>query len=89
MVDSFLVLLVSLSSGIPVERLLREAGLALGAFCTIPIALYFVLFGGIAGSTLGGYLCSLVTPEHPGGLASAHPDHPLTLAEILRRTVKQ
>lgn len=85
-VDGFLVLLVSWSSGIPGERLVREAGWALGAFCAIPVALYFVLFGGIAGSTLGRYVCSLVT--RPDDRHIARPDHPLTLPEILRRAVK-
>jgi hypothetical protein len=83
-VDAFLVLLISWSSGIPVESLLQDAGWALGAFCAIPIALYFVLFGGIAGSTLGRYVCDLVEP-----LRTSHdrPHHPLTLPDILRRSV--
>jgi hypothetical protein len=83
-VDTFLVLLISWSSGIPVDSLLRDSGWALGAFCAIPIALYFLLFGGIAGSTLGGYVCDLVEP-----LRTRHvrQDHPLTLPDILRRAV--
>jgi len=72
------VLLISWSSGIDVKLLLHEAGWALGPFCAMPIALYFLLFGGIAGSTLGRYVCSLIEPP---------PDHPLTLPEVLRRAV--
>jgi hypothetical protein len=77
-VDTLLVLLISLSSGVGVEALLRNSGWALGAFCALPIALYFVLFEGIAGTTLGRRACSLVDPS---------PDHPLTLPDILRRAV--
>ena len=77
-VDTLLVLLISLSSGVEVEALLRNSGWALGAFCAIPIALYFVLFEGIAGTTLGRRACSLIDPS---------PDHPLTLPDILRRAV--
>ncbi len=79
-VDAFLVLLISWSSGVRPTVLLREAGLAIGSFCAIPIALYFLLFGGIAGSTLGGYVCSLIQPS---------PDHPLSLHDILRRAVRR
>lgn len=84
-VDSFLVLLISWSSGIPTSVLLREAAWALGAFCAIPVALYFLLFGGIAGSTLGRYVCNLVSPL---GSAEGRPHHPLTLHDILRRSVR-
>ena len=83
-VDSFLVMLISWSSGIPLERLRHESAWALGAFCAIPIALYFLLFGGIAGSTLGGYVCSLITPFGPENAEDR--THPLTLPDILRRT---
>jgi hypothetical protein len=88
LVDSFLVVLVSWSSGIGLEQLMTEAGWALGSFCAIPIALYFLLFGGIAGSTLGGYVCSLLAP-HRDAAANGRPHHPLTLHEILRRAVRQ
>lgn len=88
-VDAFLVLLVSWSSGIEAERLLTDAGWAVAALCALPIALYFVLFGGIAGSTLGKHVCSLITPDSDRHAELARPDHPLTLPEILRRTVKQ
>jgi hypothetical protein len=86
-VDSFLVLLISWSSGIPIDVLLREAGGALGAFCAIPVALYFVLFGGIAGSTLGRYAVSLIAPLGRRDPGDGRPDHPLTLPDILRRAV--
>jgi hypothetical protein len=85
-VDAFLVLLISWSSGIPVDALLRDAGWALGTFCAIPIALYFLLFGGIAGSTLGRYICDLIEPLHAHHV---RPDHPLTLPDILRRAVRR
>jgi hypothetical protein len=77
-VDTLLVLLVSLSSGMGMEALLRSSRWALGTFCAIPIALYFVLFEGIAGTTLGRWVCSLIDPS---------PDRPLTLLDILRRSV--
>jgi len=78
-VDAFLVLLISWSSGVRPTVLLREAGVAIGSFCAIPIGLYFLLFGGIVGSTLGGHVCSLIKPS---------PDHPLSLHDILRRAVR-
>jgi hypothetical protein len=88
-VDGFLVCLISWSSGIPITLLLREAGWALGAFCAIPIALYFLLFGGIAGSTLGGYLCSLLPSLAPVAPDEHDRHHPLTLPDILRRAVRR
>jgi len=78
-VDAFLVMLVSWSSGIAVAVLLRESGWALASYCAIPIGLYFLLFGGIAGSTLGQYACHLIDPER---------HHPLTLPDILRRAIR-
>jgi hypothetical protein len=87
-VDAFLVYLISWSSGIPASLLLRDAGSALGAFCAIPIALYFLLFGGIAGSTLGGYICSLLPSLRPALSDDQDRHHPLTLHDILRRAVR-
>jgi helix-turn-helix protein len=87
-VDAFLVYLISWSSGIPASLLLRDAGSALGAFCAIPIALYFLLFGGIAGSTLGGYICSLLPSLSPATGDDHDRHHPLTLHDILRRAVR-
>lgn len=77
-VDALLVLLVSWSSGVPIDTLLEGAGGALGAFCAVPIALYFLLFEGIAGSTPGRSVCRLIDRT---------PDHPLTLPDILRRAI--
>ena len=77
-VDAFLVMLISWSSGIAVEVLLSDFWWALSAFGAVPIVLYFVLFGGIAGSTLGQSVCHLIGRK---------ADHPLTLPDILRRTV--
>jgi hypothetical protein len=88
-VDAFLVYLISWSSGIPAGLLLRDAGSALGAFCAIPIALYFVLFGGIAGSTLGGYVCNLLPWLSPATSDDHDRHHPLTLHDILRRAVRR
>jgi hypothetical protein len=76
--DLLLLRLISLSSDIPVAALLRESGWAVAALCVIPMALYFLLFGGIGGSTVGRYACSLAAPT---------AEHPLTLADILRRAV--
>jgi len=87
-VDAFLVYLISWSSGIPAHLLLRDAGAALGAFCAIPIALYFLLFGGIAGSTLGGYVCNLLPSLSPAA-SGDRPHDPLTLHDILRRAVRR
>lgn len=87
-VDAFLVYLISWSSGIPAGLLMRDAGSALGAFCAIPIALYFLLFGGIAGSTLGGYICSLLPSLSPATSDDHDRNHPLTLHDILRRAVR-
>lgn len=88
-VDAFLVFLISFSSGIPLTSLLRDAGWALGAFCAIPIALYFLLFGGIAGSTLGAYVCSLLPSLAPLSRGDRDTHQPLTLPDILRRAVRR
>ena len=76
-IDAFLVMLISWSSGIALEVLLRDSGLALALFCAIPIGLYFLFFGGIAGSTLGQYACHLIARK---------TNRPLRLPDILRRT---
>ena len=76
-VDAFLIMLISWSSGITVDVLLRDTGLALALFCAIPIGLYFLFFGGIAGSTLGQYACHLIDRK---------TGRPLRLPDILRRT---
>lgn len=77
-VDAFLIMLISWSSGIALDVLLRESGVALALFCAIPIGLYFLFFGGIAGSTLGQYVCHLIVRK---------TGRPLRLPDILRRTV--
>lgn len=76
-VEAFLIMLISWSSGIALDLLLRESGLALALFCAIPIGLYFLFFGGIAGSTLGQYVCHLIVRK---------TGRPLRLPDILRRT---
>jgi hypothetical protein len=77
-VDALLILLISLSSGLGIDVLLRSSALALGGFCAIPVALYFVIFEGIAGTTLGRWIFRLIDPS---------PQHPLRLPDILRRSV--
>lgn len=75
-VDALLLLLVSWSSRIPAGALLGDASVAIAALSAIPIVLYFLLFGGIAGTTVGRWFLKVVPPA---------PDHPLTLPDILRR----
>lgn len=72
------VLLASWSSGVDVGKLLADAGGALGAFCALPVALYFLLFDGIAGGTPGCRAFGLLEPA---------ARMPLKLPEILRRAV--
>jgi hypothetical protein len=76
--NAALVLLVAVGTALPPGALLREASGALATLCAVPTALYFVLFKGIAGRTLGSWLCRL--PEPP-------PHSPLTLDVILRRSL--
>ena len=72
-----LLLVIALSTGLPPSSLLRQSA-ALSALCAVPTVLYFVLFNGIAGRTLGGWLCRMPEPlPHP----------PLTLDAILRRSL--
>lgn len=77
-INAGLILLIAWGSGLPAGALLRQASIALAALCAVPTVLYFVLFNGIAGRTLGGWLCRLPVPG---------PHAPLTLDAILRRSV--
>lgn len=80
------VMLISQSTGVSLDRLLRDESPALAGFTAIPLLLYFLLFGGIAGTTLGRYVCQLgISDEHL--VRIAHEDGPLTLRTILRRTL--
>ena len=72
------LLLASWSSGVGVSALLADAGGPLGAFCALPLALYFVVFDGIGGATPGHTLFGL--PDH-----TTHT--PLKLPDILKRAV--
>lgn len=72
------LLLASWSSGVPLRILMADAGGALGAFCALPVALYFILFDGIGGATPG---CRAFRLLAPGART------PLRLPEILRRAV--
>ncbi|MBA2258525.1 MAG: helix-turn-helix domain-containing protein [Acidobacteria bacterium] len=71
------VLVVAIGTGLSPSSLLRQP-FALATLCAVPTVLYFVLFGGIAGRTPGGWVCRM--PE-----SQAHA--PLTLDTILRRSV--
>jgi hypothetical protein len=70
--------LASWSMGVDVRTLLANAGGALGAFCALPLLLYFLLFDGIGGATLGCRIFGLVEPSAA---------LPLRLPDILRRAV--
>ena len=72
------LLLASWGSGVEVPVLLNDAGGALGAFCALPVALYFVVFDGIAGATPG---------HRVFGLSGQNSRAPLKLPEILKRAV--
>ena len=76
--NAALVTLVAVGTGLPMSALLRHGSLALAALCAVPTVLYFVLFAGIAGRTVGGRLCRLPVPP---------PHAPLTLDAIFRRSV--
>jgi hypothetical protein len=71
--------LASWSMGVDVRTLLANAGGALGAFCALPLVLYFLLFDGIGGGTPG---CRIF------GLVDTGARTPRTLPEILRRVVR-
>jgi hypothetical protein len=70
--------LASWSMGVDVRTLLASAGGALGAFCALPLLLYFLLFDGIGGGTPGYRIF---------GLVDTGARTPRTLPEILRRAV--
>lgn len=72
------IYLASWSSGVDMASLLADAGGALGAFCALPLALYFVVFDGIGGATPGHRIF---------GLSEHSASSPLKLPEILRRAV--
>jgi hypothetical protein len=52
-IDAVLVLLTAWSCGVTVEVLLDRAGTPVAVFCAVPLTIYFVLFGGVAGRTPG------------------------------------
>lgn len=73
-----IIWLAAWTSGVEVAQLLADAGGALGAFCALPLALYFLVFDGIGGGTPGCRafgLCENVTPA------------PLRLPDILKRAL--
>ena len=67
------------SSGVEVRILLADAGGAIGAFCALPVALYFVVFDGLGSGTPGHWIF--------GPSEQSAPSTPLKLPEILRRAV--
>jgi hypothetical protein len=77
-VNLLVVLLVAIPSAIPVGALLRDGAWAVATLALILAAIYFLLFGGVAGSTIGRYTFSLPAPG---------ARHPLTLPEICRRAL--
>lgn len=70
--------LASWGSGVDLPVLLADAGGALGGFCALPLALYFVVFDGIGGATPGHRVFGL-----PGQTSRTR----LKLPEILKRAV--
>lgn len=72
------LLLASWGSGVELPVLLAGAGGALGAFCALPLALYFVVFDGIGGATPG---------RRVFGLSGQNTRTPLKLPDILKRAV--
>lgn len=76
--DTLLLRMIALTSAIPVSLMLREAGGAVAILCVIPVAVYFLLFRGITGSTVGRSVFRLDPLRSP---------HPLTLTDIVRRTL--
>jgi hypothetical protein len=85
-VEICVVMLTSQSTGVSLDHLLRDASPALAGFTAIPLLLYFLFFGGIAGTTPGRYVCQLgISDEHLDRVD--HADRPLTLRAILRRTL--
>ena len=79
-VDTLVLALVSFSSGLSIRTLVETSAPVLLTLGVVPVALYFVLFGGIAGTTVGRWFCQVVAPS---------PHHPLTLPEILKRATFQ
>ena len=73
-----LVGLVALGTGLPAAVLLKQGKLALAGLCAVPTVLYFVLFAGIGGRTVGGWLWRVQVTA---------PGAPLTLDAIFRRSL--
>ena len=72
------LVLAAWSSGVEVRILLAGAGGAIGAFCALPVALYFVVFDGLGSGTPGHWLF---------GASEQSARTPLKLPDILRRAV--
>lgn len=75
-INSTLMTLVSVCSGIPVEFMLKDTAPALTSIFSVPVLAYFVVFAGIGGRTPGASLWQVPPP----------PRTPLTLSVILQRT---
>ncbi len=77
-INAAVVRLIALVAGVPVDVLLQHGSAAVAIVCAVPIALYFVLFGGIGGRTPGAMVCRLPGPP---------PRTPLVLRTILLRAL--
>ena len=62
--DTMLIGVVALCSGIAATVMLSEAAPALAAILTVPVVAYFVFFAGIGGRTPGASLWRVPAPPH-------------------------
>ncbi len=62
--DTMLIAVVALCSGIAATVMLSEAAPALAAILAVPVVAYFVLFAGIGGRTPGASLWRVPAPPH-------------------------
>lgn len=74
------LVLAAWSGGVDVKILLADAGGAIGAFCALPVTLYFVVFDGLGSGTPGHWLF---------GSSDQSTRTALKLPDILRRAVTQ
>lgn len=79
-INAIFVRLIAYTSDLPVGVLLQHASAAIAIVCAVPMTMYFVLFGGIAGRTPGAIVCRV-----PGQPAPT----PLGLRTILLRALGQ
>ncbi len=77
-INAIVIRLIAYASGLPVAVLLQHASAAVAIVCAVPVTMYFVLFGGIAGRTPGAMVCRL-----PGSPTQSPPE----LRTILLRAI--